>query len=92
MRMVKVISGCHAEPADSTIGKILQQLLVRDSADLFWNQISSNSTIVTSTTIIIITRPKPAYGLQGLAGSWGQVTDQADVFNHEKPTWNLENP
>ena len=26
--------------------------------------------------IIIITRPKPAYGRQGLAGSWGQDTDE----------------
>ena len=30
--------------------------------------------------IIIITRPKPAYGRQGLAGSWGQDTDQAGTF------------
>ena len=51
-----------------------------------------NIIIIIFAIIIIITRPKPAYGLQGLAGSWGQVTDQADVFNHEKPTWNLENP
>ena len=94
MRMVRVISGCHAEPADSTIGKILQQLLVRDSADLFWNQISRNSTIVTSTSIII-TRPKPAYGRQGLAGSWGQDTDQAGTFlgvlNHENQPETLKN-
>ena len=53
---------------------------------------NTNTTTIITITIIIITRPKPAYGLQGLAGSWGQVTDQADVFNHEKPTWNLENP
>ena len=30
--------------------------------------------------IIIITRPKPAYGQQGLAGLWGQDTDQAGTF------------
>ena len=30
--------------------------------------------------IIIITRPKPAYGRQGLAGLWGQYTDQAGTF------------
>ena len=30
--------------------------------------------------IIIITRPKPAYGWQGLAGLWGQNTDQAGTF------------
>ena len=38
--------------------------------------------ITTSTNIIaiIVTRPKPAYGRQGLAGSWGQDTDQAGTF------------
>ena len=30
--------------------------------------------------IIIITRPKPAYGRQGLAGSWGQDTDELRTF------------
>ena len=30
--------------------------------------------------IIIITRPKPAYGRQGLAGSWGQDTDKVRTF------------
>ena len=30
--------------------------------------------------IIIITRPKTAYGRQGLAGLWGQDTDQAGTF------------
>ena len=30
--------------------------------------------------IIIITRPKPAYGRQGQAGLWGQDTDQAGTF------------
>ena len=30
--------------------------------------------------IIIITRPKPAYGRQGLAGSWGQGTDEVSTF------------
>ena len=30
--------------------------------------------------IIIITRPKPAYGRQGLAGSWGQDTDEVRTF------------
>ena len=30
--------------------------------------------------IIIITRPKPAYGRQGLAGSWGQDTDEMSTF------------
>ena len=31
-------------------------------------------------TIIIITRPKLTYGRQGLAGLWGQDTDQAGTF------------
>ena len=30
--------------------------------------------------IIIITRPKPAYSRQGLAGSWGQDTDEVSTF------------
>ena len=50
-----------------------------------------------SIIIIIITRPKPAYGRQGLAGSWGQDTDNVSNFwvfltSHfaqlgNKPTW-----
>ena len=30
--------------------------------------------------IINITRPKPAYGQQGLAGSWGQDRDEVSTF------------
>ena len=30
--------------------------------------------------VIIVTRPKPAYGRQGLAGSWGQDTDKVSTF------------
>ena len=30
--------------------------------------------------IIIITKPKPAYGRQGLAGSWGQDTYEVSTF------------
>ena len=30
--------------------------------------------------IIIITRPKPTYGRQGQAGSWGQDTDEVNTF------------
>ena len=33
----------------------------------------------TGDRIIIITRPKPAYGRQGLAGSWGQDTDEVRI-------------
>ena len=29
---------------------------------------------------IINTRPKPAYGRHGLAGSWGQDTDEVSTF------------
>ena len=52
--------------------------------------------------LIIFTRPKPAYGRQGLLGSLGQDTDQAGTFSGVlnislrassaelgfKPTWN----
>ena len=36
--------------------------------------------VIIVIIVIIITRPKPAYGRQGLAGSWGQDTDQAGTF------------
>merc|ERR1712208_260885 len=41
--------------------------------------------------IIILTRPKPAYGRQGLAGLWGQDTDEVSTFlvfltSHFAPT------
>ena len=37
--------------------------------------------IITIIIIIIITtRPKPAYGRQGLAGPWGQDTDEVSTF------------
>ena len=36
--------------------------------------------IVILIVITIITRSKPAYGRQGLAGLWGQDTDQAGTF------------
>ena len=36
--------------------------------------------IITIIIIIIITRPKPAYGRQGLAGSWGQDTDEVKTY------------
>ena len=38
------------------------------------------TTSTTTITVIIITRPKPAYGRQGLAGSWGQDTDEVSNF------------
>ena len=39
-----------------------------------------HSINVLKINIIIITRPKPAYGRQGLAGPWGQDTDEASSF------------
>ena len=36
--------------------------------------------ISSITIVIIITRPKPAYGWQGLWGSWGQDTDEVNTF------------
>ena len=36
--------------------------------------------ILTIMFIIMVTRPKPAYGRQGLAGSWGQDTDEVSTF------------
>ena len=36
--------------------------------------------IVAPIITIIITRPKPAYGRHGLAGSWGQDTDEVSTF------------
>ena len=38
------------------------------------------AVVVTIIIIIIINRPKPAYGRQGLAGSWGQDTDEVSAF------------
>ena len=36
--------------------------------------------VINIIIIIINTRPKPAYGRQGLAGSWGQDTDEVSTF------------
>ena len=36
--------------------------------------------ISISIITIIITRPKPAYGRQGLAGSWGLDADEVSTF------------
>jgi hypothetical protein len=36
--------------------------------------------IISKMGIIMFTRPKPAYGRQGLAGSWGQDTDEVSTF------------
>ena len=36
--------------------------------------------VTSIIVIIIITRPKPAYGRQSLAGSWDQDTDEVSTF------------
>ena len=38
------------------------------------------NVVIINTVIIIITRPKPASGRQGLVGSWGQDTDEVSTF------------
>ena len=38
------------------------------------------TNIIIPIITIIITRPKPAYGLQGLARLWGQDTDEVSAF------------
>ena len=47
-----------------------------------WPMVTRTITIaiINTSIIIIITRPKPAYGRQGLAGSWGQDTDKVSTF------------
>ena len=50
---------------------------------LGWLLLGSSLTLVIIIIIfiiIIITRPKPAYSRQGLAGSWGQDTDEVRTF------------
>ena len=39
-----------------------------------------DTVIMMIIITIITTRPKPAYGRQGLAGSWGQDTDEVSTF------------
>ena len=50
------------------------------SACLRTNDIALRIIINILDVIIIVTRPKPAYGRQGLAGSWGQDTDEVSTF------------
>ena len=44
------------------------------------NVIATSITISIVNIMIMITRPKPAYGRPGLVGSLGQDTDQAGTF------------
>ena len=59
--------------------------------DQLWASPSHHIVILVLIAIIInmfviniitinVTRPKPAYGRQGLAGSWGQDTDKVSTF------------
>ena len=50
------------------------------SACLRTNDIALRIIINILDVIIIVTRPKPAYGRQGLAGLWGQDTDEVSTF------------
>ena len=61
---------------------IVETLITRCSAKGdHGDQVYITITItINAIAIIIITRPKPAYGRQGLAGSWGQDTNQARIF------------
>ena len=45
-----------------------------------WDFVRQYGIMFFIIVIIIITRPKPAYGRQGLAGSWGQDTDEVNTF------------
>ena len=45
-----------------------------------WDFVRQYGIMFFIIVIIIITRPKPAYGRQGLAGSWGQDTDEVSTF------------
>ena len=45
-----------------------------------WRSPAWKSNLANFIIIIIITRPKLAYGRQGLAGSWSKDTDQAVTF------------
>ena len=60
------------------------QLWARDTGDGRWRrfilQVIMVIIMVTIMVIIIATRPKPAYGWQGLAGSWGQYTNEVSTF------------
>ena len=83
--------------------KVSSELLICQRQTWEWDVII---IVIVIIIIIIVTRPKPAYGRQGLAGSWGQDTDQAGTFwgvlnvslrasgaqLRLKPKKNLENP
>ena len=55
------------------------EIAAQMECDLFAEHIGIVDHIAIIITIII-TRPKPAYGRQGLAGLWGRDTDEMSTF------------
>ena len=47
---------------------------------LYVEHSSGDQFVVKIILLLIITRPKPAYSRQGLAGSWGQDIDEVSTF------------
>ena len=68
---------CEGQPALWTQGRVRHQRHLAATRPL---QTRYNPNINIINIIITITRPKPAYGRQGLAGSWGQDTDEVSTF------------
>ena len=54
-----------------------KQISLTDHEWETWKRVARE---VGAIIIIIITRPKPAYGRQGLAGWWGQDRDEVRTF------------
>ena len=72
----------HPQPLPRAVYIARQKEAIFSDADQPQNIFVITLFIIKNTIIIIIiiTRPKPAYGRQGLAGLWGQDTDQAGTF------------
>ena len=77
-RYLQTLNSISAEK-NSTIIFPLPMELVGAFTDSDHGELVIIITTISITCIIITTRPKPAYGRQGLAGSWGQDTDQAQI-------------
>ena len=84
-----VASGCTAQKKRSelllNIINFIKSINIVDIINIMditnVNNIKINIlTIIFININIMNTRPKPAYGRQGLAGFWGQDTDQAGSF------------
>ena len=87
MMMMTILEGQHClwrykvvlasfKPGIATINVAVRTIIVTKLIT------TTVTTIIISITFItiIITRPKPAFGRQGLAGSWGQDTDKVSNF------------